>query len=980
MKFSPAPLSPWNSGVPRCSASDRTTAPAWSARSWIISALVCLATLLAVRPARAGQVTDCVNAADLRAQVAAGGLVTFGCNGDIKIGQPIAVVNAVILDGGGASVRLSAQSGSRLFEVATNGSLTVIGLELTGGVNATDGGGAIFNRGIVLLQSCQITGNSATGADGNDGASSNNGGNIGGNGRSGQNGRRIAGGAVFNLGRFRAERCVFEDNTATGGDAGDGGDAHEGSVRGGDGGEGGSGGAALGGAIYSSGVLELYQCEFNQNSAEGGLSGAGGARGAGAFPGVDGRGGKGGMAAGGAIFATNKCFVTIVGCTFEANTVQSGNSSDGGSSKNSGKPGPDGPGAFGGGVCNYGTATVVNSTFADNEIQAGNGGDGDAADVKGGNGGNGGSAWGGSYYNSGKTFMTNCTISGGIARPGTNGLAGAGAYKGRNGSPGATRGANISNPKGLFALGHTILDNPESSSQTSTNHVTTYSTNMIFDVLGKTNALQAICQEVVTERADGTIRRVLTCDTNEITGTNLVGSTNSTITSNLVVNTFIDNRSNAYGAFKDAGFNLLTDKTIKFARKSTSRVNTPADLGPLDNNGGPTRTMEPAGDAIDGGTTNRPPISTDQRGALRPAGDAVDIGAVEVGADFIDPPVITTQPIDFVADPGQDAFFLVAVDGTAPFTYQWYRSPGTALVDKNAAVLTLRAVTNSDAGGYFVVVANRAGSATSRVATLFVNGPPQVLTQPQNASGNVGGAVTLTFLVSGSPAYQWLHDGTNVPGATSSNLVLSSLIPSDAGTYQAIAGNRFGSLTSRVATVTVTVAPIQVLGQPQDYSGYSGRAHTLAFPTTNSSGYQWIFNGAPLVGATNASIVFASVQGSDSGTYQAIATNYAGSVTSRVATISATNSAPIILTAPPASTNVVLGGRLILQASVDGSVPMTNQWYFIDSGFNLNPIAGATSTTLRVENFQAANEGSYTLQILNAFGESFTEPCQVQRP
>ena len=59
-------------------------------------------------------------------------------------------------------------------------------------------------------------------------------------------------------------------------------------------------------------------------------------------------------------------------------------------------------------------------------------------------------------------------------------------------------------------------------------------------------------------------------------------------------------------------------------------------LGPLQDNGGPTFTMEPdlVSPAIDGGndiTCQTDPVSGhDQRGVMRPVGPQCDIGAVEV--------------------------------------------------------------------------------------------------------------------------------------------------------------------------------------------------------------------------------------------------------------------------------------------------------------------------------------------------------------
>jgi hypothetical protein len=61
-------------------------------------------------------------------------------------------------------------------------------------------------------------------------------------------------------------------------------------------------------------------------------------------------------------------------------------------------------------------------------------------------------------------------------------------------------------------------------------------------------------------------------------------------------------------------------------------------------------------------------------------------------------------------------------------------------------------------------------------------------------------------------------------------------------------------------------------------------------------GYQWSFNSATLSGATSTTLTLTNAQATDTGNYTVVVTNVAGSVTSAVATLTVTNSAP---PAPP---------------------------------------------------------------------------------
>src|SRR5205807_2012333 len=87
---------------------------------------------------------------------------------------------------------------------------------------------------------------------------------------------------------------------------------------------------------------------------------------------------------------------------------------------------------------------------------------------------------------------------------------------------------------------------------------------------------------------------------------------------------------------------------------------------------------------------------------------------------------------------------------------------------------------------------NRALSA-AEVQDIFASGTngkcnvpvgPAIVSQPANQTVNVGGSATFTVGASGSPplSYQWLHQGTNLPAATTSSLTITNVQSSDAGT------------------------------------------------------------------------------------------------------------------------------------------------------------------------------------------------------
>jgi hypothetical protein len=99
--------------------------------------------------------------------------------------------------------------------------------------------------------------------------------------------------------------------------------------------------------------------------------------------------------------------------------------------------------------------------------------------------------------------------------------------------------------------------------------------------------------------------------------------------------TIVDDCSGTIG---DADYNLGDDGTCGFSSANHSQSGVNPDLGPLQNNGGPTDTEAPATDSP---ALNQIPLGTmaegislcpgtDQRGVARPQATDCDIGAVEL--------------------------------------------------------------------------------------------------------------------------------------------------------------------------------------------------------------------------------------------------------------------------------------------------------------------------------------------------------------
>jgi hypothetical protein len=117
---------------------------------------------------------------------------------------------------------------------------------------------------------------------------------------------------------------------------------------------------------------------------------------------------------------------------------------------------------------------------------------------------------------------------------------------------------------------------------------------------------------------------------------------------------------------------------------------------------------------------------------------------------IVTPPTITTPPSDQSIAQGATTAFTVVAAGSPTLTYQWFKD-GNPIAGATNTILPLDAVTDSDAGSYWVTVANGAGPATSRVATLIVSGAGSRLSNLSVRTTAGAGSQTLIvgFVVAG---------------------------------------------------------------------------------------------------------------------------------------------------------------------------------------------------------------------------------------
>ena len=188
-------------------------------------------------------------------------------------------------------------------------------------------------------------------------------------------------------------------------------------------------------------------------------------------------------------------------------------------------------------------------------------------------------------------------------------------------------------------------------------------------------------------------------------------------------------------------------------------------------------------------------------------------GATAVLSDFQFDPMITGQPQGLTVVAGNQAILGVAATGASPLSYQWWFN-SAALTGATNATLTLTNAQASQAGTYWVVVSDAAGSVSSANAVLTVNSPAMIALQPQSQTVTAGATALFTVVATGDGplGYQWqfngvdLSDDASVTGSSSASLTLLNVRATNAGSYQVLVTNAYGSVTSAPATLTVLPA------------------------------------------------------------------------------------------------------------------------------------------------------------------------------
>lgn len=327
------------------------------------------------------------------------------------------------------------------------------------------------------------------------------------------------------------------------------------------------------------------------------------------------------------------------------------------------------------------------------------------------------------------------------------------------------------------------------------------------------------------------------------------------------------------------------------------------------------------------------------------------------------PPIITAQPSDRQAPAGGSVRFEIGVIGTQPLYFQWFKNNQPLPLAK-APFYEINNVSYSDEGTYFVVVTNLYGSVRSRDISFSIGAPPLIISQPQDASVSLDEDVYFIAQVEGTPplTFSWYHNGEFIPWANEPKLFLSDVEPGDVGSYQLIVSNPAGSVTSRVATLTLRLLPA-ITKQPQSQQVLAGLKAEFSIEAKGADPryYQWYFNDSPLLGETNRELKLYRVTSAMAGNYYAVVSNPYGAVTSQVAVL--TVAVPPQILIQPVSQTVLPGGTAVFSVTAVDPTGVRYQWFKNDK-----PVPDATNSFLEIQNVTFSDAGAYNVILYNFVG------------
>lgn len=234
------------------------------------------------------------------------------------------------------------------------------------------------------------------------------------------------------------------------------------------------------------------------------------------------------------------------------------------------------------------------------------------------------------------------------------------------------------------------------------------------------------------------------------------------------------------------------------------------------------------------------------------------------------PPVIRTEPRDTIVCVGQPLTLFCDVGSMPEAERRWERSldngrSWAVIPGETAPTLPVVGYPADTVLLFRVHFSNACGSASSRITRVLFASPPSTTIQIQGDTvGCAGTTAVLSIAETYGVEYQWYRNGSTLPTEVRARLEVT-----EPGAYRCVA-SRSGHCadSTRIVTIRIHPRPLASITPMKDTLLCEGERLLLETPFASDLRYQWLRNGVPMVGSTNAVLLVGS-----SGKYRVIVVN-----------------------------------------------------------------------------------------------------------
>ncbi|MBI4646452.1 MAG: immunoglobulin domain-containing protein, partial [Bacteroidia bacterium] len=307
-------------------------------------------------------------------------------------------------------------------------------------------------------------------------------------------------------------------------------------------------------------------------------------------------------------------------------------------------------------------------------------------------------------------------------------------------------------------------------------------------------------------------------------------------------------------------------------------------------------------------------------------------------------PLIIQQPASQIKCNGQSVSFTVTATGTTPLLYQW-KKDGVNINGATASTYSISSISSGVEGNYTCAISNLCDSILSDTATLTINTPPVITTQPQSQAKCTGDNVTFNVVSTGlNLMYQWKKNNSAISFANSASYTISNIAAGDFGFYTCDIVNPCGSITSDAATLSISTVP----GQPGSIIGLNSvceNQSNLSYSINAVAGadsYTWsvpsVWSIISGLGTTAISVNAGTISGNVSVT----AGNSCGSGIAQLLAVTV-NTFPVATIIPQGDTTFCNGNTVILEANAE--IGYTYLWFKDSVSLGVNTIQYTATET-----------------------------------